>query len=124
MTEYEMTDIIMSRFSNMTEQASLYFALVSGYLITAFLIGERLTRLQVTLINSLFILWTLGILMGYNTSVAAVVDLDTAIRQLQSPSVGSNLGNSASAHIFSVVQAMGIIASLIFMWSIRHPKKK
>jgi len=33
MTEYEMTDIIVSRFAHITEQASLYFALVSGYLV-------------------------------------------------------------------------------------------
>jgi len=62
--------------------------------------------------------------MCYNTSVAAVFDLDAAIRQLQYLSVGSNLGNAASAHIFSVVRAVGIIASLIFMWSIRYSRIK
>ena len=45
MTEYEMTDIIMSRFSNMTEQASLYFALVSGYLLSAFTIPMALAAI-------------------------------------------------------------------------------
>jgi len=64
MTEYEMTDIIMSRYAQMTEQASLYFALVSGYLITAYVVGSRLTRLQVTVINTLYCLWTVGILGG------------------------------------------------------------
>ena len=30
MTEYEMTDLILSRYADIAEQASLYFALVSG----------------------------------------------------------------------------------------------
>ena len=131
MTEYEMTDIIMSRFSNMTEQASLYFALVSGYLITAYLIGGRLTRLQVSVVNGLFILWTVGIASGYNTSVAAVVELETAIGHLNSRTISDNLGagalgsgNALSAHLFTIVQLIGIIASLVFMWSVRHPKTK
>ena len=56
MTEYEMTDIMMSRFATMTDQAALYFALVSGYLIAAFVVGARLTRLQVIMVKGLFLI--------------------------------------------------------------------
>ena len=122
MTEYEMTDIIMSRYANMSEHASLYFALVSGYLITAYIIGKRLTGLQVSVINGLFIMWTFGILMGYNTSVSAVFELNTAIGLLKSHTLADNVGNWTTFYAFSIVQLIGIIASLIFMWSVRHPR--
>jgi len=123
MTEYEMMDVIVSRFSTMTDQAALYFALVSGYLIAAFVIGARLTRLQVFVVNSLFIMWTVGLLIGWTTALEATLDLDAAIRRLDSPTVGSNMDSAAaSAYLFSFVQAIGIITSLVFMWSVRHPK--
>ena len=123
MTEYEMTDIIMSRFGHMTEQASLYFALVSGYLITAYVIGARLTRLQVTVINTLFCLWTVGILVGYISSVNDTIALEQAIRDAgATPSAGKISDSSFAAYSFAVVQTIGIIVSLIFMWSVRHHK--
>jgi hypothetical protein len=123
MTEYEMMDIIVNRFATMTDQAALYFALVSGYLLAAFIVGARLTRLQVFVVNSLFIMWTSGLLMGWSSALGAILDLDAAIRQLELQTVGSNIDQSAaSAYLFSIVQIVGILASLIFMWSVRHPK--
>ena len=124
MTEYEMSDLILSRYANIAEQASLYFALVSGYLVMAFFIGKRLTRLQVCVVNSLFIMWTIGILMGYNTSVEVVFQLSSAIAELENPTVKDNTGSIASFHSFSAIQIIGIVAALVFMWSVRHPRKE
>jgi len=123
MTEYEMTDIIMSRFGHMTDQASLYFALVSGYLITAYVVGARLTRLQVTVINTLFCLWTLGIFGGYINTVSDTIDLEQAIRGVGATLMTGSISDSTfAAYSFAIVQAVGIIVSLIFMWSVRHPR--
>lgn len=125
MTEYEMTDIIMSRFGHMTEQASLYFALVSGYLITAYVVGARLTRLQVTVINTLYCLWTIGILGGYINTVSDTIELEQAIRGVgTTPTAGKMSDSTFAAYSFAIVQAIGIIASLVFMWSVRHPKSE
>jgi hypothetical protein len=123
MTEYEMTDIIMSRYAQMTEQASLYFALVSGYLITAYVVGSRLTRLQVTVINTLYCLWTVGILGGYINTVNDTIELEQVIRSVWATTTAGNISDSTSAaYSFAIVQTIGIIASLVFMWSVRHPR--
>jgi hypothetical protein len=123
MTEYEMTDIIMSRYAQMTEQASLYFALVSGYLITAYVVGSRLTRLQVTVINTLYCLWTVGILGGYINTVNDTIELEQVIRSMWATTTAGNISDSTSAaYSFAIVQTIGIIASLVFMWSVRHPR--
>ncbi|MEP1471761.1 MAG: hypothetical protein ABJK25_12370 [Halieaceae bacterium] len=124
MTEYEMTDVIMSRFGHMTDQASLYFALVSGYLVTAYFVGSRLTTLQVTVINSLYCLWVGGILGGYISTVGDTVKLESAIRGVYSTQSAVVLGDSTYAYTFAVVQAFGLVASLVFMWSVRHPRTK
>ena len=121
MTEYEILDVIVSRFSSMTEQASLYFALVSGYLITAYLVGAKLTRLQVSVVNGLYVVWVLGIIGGYTTTVGAVLDLETALVALAKTS--SKVSNTLYAYSFAVVQVVGLLASILFMWSVRHPKE-
>ena len=123
MTEYEMTDIIMSRYAQMTEQASLYFALVSGYLITAYVVGSRLTRLQVTVINTLYCLWTVGILGGYINTVNDTIELEQVIRSVWATTTAGNISDlTSAAYSFAIVQTIGIIASLVFMWSVRHPR--
>ena len=122
MTEYEMTDVIMSRFGHMTDQASLYFALVSGYLVTAFLVGSQLSRLQVTVINVLYCLWVAGILGGYITTVGDTLALESAIRNTYSTESSIGVGDSTYAYSFAVVQAIGLAASLVFMWSVRRAK--
>lgn len=120
MTEYEITDVLIGRFSSMTEQASLYFALVSGYLITAFFAGSRLSHLQVGVINCLFVVWTFGLIGGYNTTVTAVIDLEAALSSMETTSATAS--NTIYAYSFTIVQVAGILASLVFMWSVRHPK--
>lgn len=119
MTEYEMTDILISRFATMTGQAALYFALVSGYLAVAYLAGNRLTRIQVVVVSSLFVTWSLRLLVGWNSSVEAALELEAALFQSGSKAVSSEL-NFTSVHSFLLVQVIGIVASLIFMWDVRH----
>ena len=124
MTEYDMTDVIMSRFGHMTDQASLYFALVSGYLVTAYFLGSRLTRLQVSVVNVLFCLWTAGILGGYINTVSDTIQLETAIREIGvSPVAGKVSDSTFASYSFAIVQLFGVFASLVFMWSVRHPRK-
>jgi len=121
MTEYELTDVVMSRFGLMTDQASLYFALVSGYLIVAWVVGARLSTIQVSVINGLFVVWIVSITQGYVSSASAVVELERAISQLASTSSDA-IDTSSGTYAFAIVQIVGLIASLFFMWNVRHPK--
>jgi len=121
MTEYELTDVVMSRFGLMTDQASLYFALVSGYLIVAWVVGARLSTIQVSVINGLFVVWIVSITQGYVSAASAVVELEKAISQIASASPDS-IDTYSGTYAFAVVQILGLVASLFFMWNVRHPK--
>jgi len=105
----------------MTDQASLYFALVSGYLIVAWVVGARLSTIQVSVINGLFVVWIVSITQGYVSSASAVVELERAISQLASTSSDA-IDTSSGTYAFAIVQIVGLIASLFFMWNVRHPK--
>ena len=60
MTEYELFELLQGSYEKMNVDTTIYFTLVSAYLVVAFLVGSNLTRIQLFIINTLYILWTLG----------------------------------------------------------------
>jgi hypothetical protein len=54
MTAYELNDLMMNWYGMMGQDSDMYLALVSGYLIVAYTIGDRLSFVQVTIINVFF----------------------------------------------------------------------
>ena len=55
MTEYEILDVIISFLSAALTTMALYLTAVTGYIVAAFIAGDRLTMLQVTIVNILFL---------------------------------------------------------------------
>ena len=101
---------------------AIYLTVTSGYLIVAFLVGERLTRPQVGLISLLYILvssftsytfYAMSMRAMYYNSKQIPIDPDVPI-----------YGSTAFVTSFSVFLALGIIASLKFMWDVRRHKVK
>jgi hypothetical protein len=97
---------------------------MSGHLIVAYMVGERLTRIQVFIISTLY-------LMSASTMVSAsfqaILDVTIARREaaLQIPELPIV---SASTNIviwpasIGLINAALVIASLYFMLSVRHSK--
>ena len=54
MTAFELNDLMMSWYDMMGQDANMYLALVSGYLIVAYSIGEKLSAVQAMIINMFF----------------------------------------------------------------------
>ena len=55
MTPYEMADLAQSNFSNSIAAIALYITLVFAYLAAAYFVGKDLSRSQVTILNALFL---------------------------------------------------------------------
>jgi hypothetical protein len=103
MTAYELNDLMMSWYAMMGQDANMYLALVSGYLIVAYSIGAKLSSVQAMIINVFF----------------AQMLIDMEAYSFQSPNQ-----SLAIASLFAAIQIGGIIAALYFMWTIRHPKSE
>ena len=119
MTAYEYMDLAYSGFSSAATMVSLLVAVLSGYLIVAYAIGSNLTRLQVTVLNIVYSIWTIYILMSGFISltrtrhhIILAVELD---QQLSSPV-------ALIVHGYVSIGLMLWLTSLWFMWSVRHPK--
>lgn len=56
MTEYELLDYIASLMANFQTALALYFTIVTAYVVAAFVAGDRLTRLQLAIVNACFVI--------------------------------------------------------------------
>ncbi len=125
MTEYEILDLFRGYVEMEAVSFTIYLTLVSGYLVVGYLAGTKLSALQAGIVSALFVagagLQTWGI-QQYQVAISELLNAKSEITPL-TPFQASVVSNGAS-DMFAVLMAAGIVASLFFMWTIRHPKAK
>ena len=129
MTEFELgiirnsdREIILLLGEGVATHITIYFTIVSAFLVVAFMAGQKLTTLQVyittTLYSLAYILETL-VLASYLTShyYSEIAYRDNY--------PGAHTGFTSEMGLLYMLSALAImtfVASLWFMWSVRHPK--
>ena len=122
MSAYELNDLMMSWFTLMGQDSNMYLALVSGYLIVAYLIGEKLSRVQVVIINTLFVVWTAMHVSSLAGEIRAVGRIQDKLVELGVYAIQSPQETESVAWSFVIIQIVGILAALYFMQNVRHTK--
>ena len=120
MTEFELGEMIYNSTSSMASLAQVHFGLVSAYLVVSYMVGDKLTKVQSVIITTLYVAWVTTVIQGVFSESQTTLHL---VQELETH--GSTIGKSVhpSGIIgFLSVQVLGLIASLYFMWSIRHPR--
>lgn len=109
--------------SNVIAAFGMLITLMSGYLVVAYLVGEKLTRAQVIIINLLYVIGALTVVAGHGQYMA-----DVMLARLQAHVADPQIFVAVDSALLTVIPASVavvnvslIIASLYFMWSIRHP---
>ena len=124
MTEYELGEMLYNTYDGLWQGSQMYFTLVSAYLVIAYLVGSKLDKAQNFIVTGLYIVWTVGIIQSqYSTSVQMVGITDLLLSS-ESTFLPSEVGTQTQAGVYSflVVQALGLFASLYFMWTVRRSK--
>jgi hypothetical protein len=122
MTEAELWELILMSQSNAWAITAIGTTVLSGYLVVAYLAGARLTRSQVVIVNSLYIVSQLGgMIAGHAAMTRAAFLLDFTSPEYIPPTAASM--QTAPLHGV-LVGLMMLVASLVFMWQIRHPKSE
>jgi hypothetical protein len=120
MTEYELTDAIASYTVAAMTAMTLYLTATTAYLVAAFTAGSRLSSTQVSIVNALFLFvagfFAYGTAAFFNRQLYYVEKLKALV-----PEEPLVLNTEIIVFITSI-ESLGIIASLYFMWSFRHPK--
>lgn len=121
MTEVEAIEVLYTIGANVSDSASTYLTTVTGYLIAAYFIGRELSRFQTIVISALFLLFTFSfigaIYAGLNNILAITTQYPVQIHGWL------NYASKPLNMLLVVVDSLGVIVALIFMWNIRHPKR-
>lgn len=121
MTEAELLEIAQAIWGNVIALIALYLTILSGYLIVAYSVAADMTRSQVLIVNSLYLLVVIFLLLSIYTlslrgNELAMLSIEMSTQRQLGPKVYLPLGVSATFVICT-------LASLKFMWDVRHPRK-
>jgi len=120
MTEADFLENANANFDLVIQILSLYLTATSAYLIVAFMVGDKLTNLQTIIISTLFIFMAAMATYGmYAWLSRAFFFIDEARALDKALPIYSRSGLAIA---LAIVLAGGIIASLKFMWDVRHDK--
>jgi hypothetical protein len=120
MTEYELVDAIASFNSNMYSWSTFYMTALSAYLVTAYILGAKLTRSQTILINTCFVFFSALGIFAVTGSAMRCLEFVAEVQAIN-PERGFALTSETLWLIVSIL-LLGIFVCLKFMWDIRHPK--
>ena len=117
MSEYEIADYAASLMGNFLSVITIYFSIITAYVVAAFVAGARLTPIQLAIVNATFVI-AAGI-MGTLT-VLIFSRFYAFAAQLQA------INDSSVLIDFTVPLALlagaMFIGCLIFMWTVRMGK--
>lgn len=121
MTPYEMLDLAQSSYSTSAAYVSIFIALLSAYLVAAYIVGGRLSKAQFLLANSLyFVIQTLTILTIFNFNSSARY---WGIRGRTDIPVSSESVNvTYIPETVALVLIVTMLLSVWFMWKSWNPK--
>jgi H+/Cl- antiporter ClcA len=121
--EMVLADLIESSTSYYeitVEVVSLYLTATSGYLIVAYLAGNKLTRSQMIIVSTLYV--SIAGLSSYG----AIAWLSRATHfARQARNIDATIPFSPNPFLWIIVGLvlfLGIIACLKFMYDVRHPE--
>jgi len=122
MTEAELLQSAQAVYSNLNEVMATAITLISGYLVAAYLAGKDMTSSQVALINTLYLL-ILAMMLGGVVSLG-LQGGEMATLALAKTAERTVAPNPLFPIFIAAVLGFCAIATLKFMWDIRHPKKE
>ena len=120
MTEYELIDLMLTAVDGGTAVIAIILTIVSGYLLVAWLIGDKLTTAQVVLVNLLFLCTAPFLIWGWLGRYLVALDLQNQLIVL-APQTPERV-SMYTIIVFPTILSILILGSLKFMWDIRHTK--
>jgi hypothetical protein len=115
MTEYEVADLTATVLSNFLTSFTVFLSIVSAYVISAFSAGKRLSVLQLSIINSCFLV-AVGILGFLVVSLyRRFYALALSITVEQGTIVAVDFTSPLCALLLSI-----IFGCFVFMWNVRN----
>ena len=108
-------------WGNAVSILALLITLLSAYLVAAYLAGRSMTRSQVIIINTLYILLSTFLLWGLvNMALRAASFEDIAYAMAEGELAAFSSQKGVALGVVTIF-SFAILASLKFMWDVRRP---
>ena len=123
MTQYESLDLAQSAFSSSIAAYALFLSIVTGYLVTAYLVGRELSRGQVWLLSALFLvvasiaIWSVSSYIFWGVVYSSVAVLEGFEHSAMTPKPWLPV-------FMAIVNVATAFACLLFMWNVRNRQQK
>ena len=119
MTQAELWELIIAYNSGVLNGIAIYFSALTGYLIVAYMIGDKLTGLQSAIITAGFVVFQSLITFGtVGQASRAVFLIGKTTEEYQS---GIMITDTIVIVLICLLIG-GVAAALKFMWDVRHRK--
>ena len=120
MSEGELLQAAQATWANGISMVTVEITLLTAYIIMAYMVGKDLSKSQVTIVNTLYVLLSMfAFLSIYILSMAATemgaLSIEMSEQRTRGPQLWVGVG---VVGIFTFC----LIGSLKFMWDVRHPK--
>ena len=122
MTEYEILDLVAGESAQTATQFTIYLSVLFAYLVTAYFIGEKLSRPQAILLSGLYVFVNLSQAWGLSLTLNNVGELLNRKAEEISPLTEWEQGYVRYGSLWPITMVVGVLASLYFMWNVRHSK--
>jgi hypothetical protein len=120
MTEADLLQGVIGYASSGGLYFSIWLTVLSAYAVIAYLAGKDLTTFQTVWVNTLYLFGSLLSIMGFYGGYRSQLFYINKLKELnpESPQIMStNMLLSVTG--FAILVTM---ATLLFMWQVRHPK--
>jgi len=120
MTEPEVMEMVNLYASNALNCYSLWVSFTFAYLTVAYLVGAKLTNIQLFIASSLYVITGIAFTLAAVTYTESFQELISSYPDFRP----TELWLAPWTLFTSIILGGGMLASLYFMWDIRHPKNE
>jgi hypothetical protein len=118
MTEFELEILLTETGLAAVESFGMYVTVTVGYLVAAFVTGRKLTKTQVLIVNALFIISAMMMMVATVGFITRGIPIADALEVIHPDRLYAMQPQVRIAVV--ILESSGILASLKFMWDVRH----
>lgn len=117
-----LLEVSFVTWGNVISLLALIITIISGYLVVAYIAGAKMTRAQVTLVNILYVLMSAFLIWACREMALRAAFFEDTAYALETSTFSELYARGDVAVAIISAFSLALLASLKFMWDVRHPK--
>ena len=119
MTEAEAFELVLLASANAVTSFTVYITFTFGYLAAAYFTGEKLSTRQAVIVSALYVFSAMSACINFFSDMTFY---EKAMSYAKDTVPDDAINSAEFWYIYmGILLLVGVLASLYFMWTIRHP---